>query len=136
MSFNRLDYDTCSYEQTLRESTGPGQYQLLTPAATCDPCYPDDPKYMLQRQGVKVSGERNYIDTSSDLLNITRPGSKCPSNKFLPDESSDGTSCSNKINPNYKECSMPEVEDTRLTNPASNLRGTGWNRWEWLCLDP
>ena len=27
-------------------------------------------------------------------------------------------------------------EDTRLSNPACNLRGTGWNRWEWLCLDP
>ena len=28
------------------------------------------------------------------------------------------------------------VEDTRLSNPACNLRGTGWNRWEWLCLNP
>ena len=23
-------------------------------------------------------------------------------------------------------------EDTRLSNPPCNLRGTGWNRWEWL----
>jgi hypothetical protein len=27
-------------------------------------------------------------------------------------------------------------EDTRLSNPACTLRGTGWNRWEWLPKDP
>ena len=27
-------------------------------------------------------------------------------------------------------------EDTRLSNPPCTLRGTGWNRWEWLCQDP
>ena len=27
-------------------------------------------------------------------------------------------------------------EDTRFTNPASTLRGTGINRWQWLCKDP
>ena len=25
---------------------------------------------------------------------------------------------------------------TRLSNPSCNLRGTGWNRWEWLCDNP
>ena len=28
------------------------------------------------------------------------------------------------------------TEDTRLSNPASNLRGTGINRFNPLCLDP
>jgi hypothetical protein len=31
---------------------------------------------------------------------------------------------------------MPTTENTRLSNPSCNLRGTGWNRWEWLCQDP
>ena len=35
----------------------------------------------------------------------------------------------------YRDCLMTS-EETRTTNPACNLRGTGWNRWEWLCLDP
>ena len=30
MSFNRLNYDTCSYKQVLEESIGPGEYQLAT----------------------------------------------------------------------------------------------------------
>ena len=136
MSFNRLDYDMCSYQHVLRESTGPGQYQLLTPAANCDPCYPTDPKYRLQRRGVRLTGEQVYTDTSSELLNITRAGSKCPGKKHLPNESQTGEMCNNSLNPNYRECDMPTMEDTRLTNPACNLRGTGWNRWEWLCLDP
>ena len=35
----------------------------------------------------------------------------------------------------FKNCFKP-TEDTRLSNPACNLRGTGWNRWEWLCRNP
>ena len=36
----------------------------------------------------------------------------------------------------FKDCTLLQQEDTRLSNPACNLRGTGWNRWEWLCHDP
>src|SRR3989338_5435 len=28
------------------------------------------------------------------------------------------------------------TEDTRLSNPPCTLRGTGWNRFEWLPADP
>ena len=31
---------------------------------------------------------------------------------------------------------MPTAEEIRTSNPPCNLRGTGWNRWEWLCMDP
>jgi hypothetical protein len=136
MSFNRLNYDLCSYEHVLRESTGPGQYYLQTPAVNCGPCHPNNPKYRLQTAGVQVTGEQALIDDSSDLRNIVRPGTNCPSKKYLPNESQKGKVCEGKVNPNYRECDMPTMEDTRISNPACNLRGTGWNRWEWLCLDP
>ena len=36
----------------------------------------------------------------------------------------------------WKDCFVA-AEDTRLTNPSCNLRGTGWNRWEHLlCGNP
>lgn len=35
----------------------------------------------------------------------------------------------------WKSCFVP-AEDTRTTEPACNLRGTGFNRWEWLCKNP
>ena len=36
---------------------------------------------------------------------------------------------------NLKDCFFPK-EYTRLDNPASNIKGMGPNRFEWLCLDP
>ena len=56
----------------------------------------------------------------------------------LPKFTKDGEINNNPLNQknHFKECVMPTREDTRLSNPPSTLRGTGWNRWEWLCLNP
>ena len=35
----------------------------------------------------------------------------------------------------FTDC-FTSSEDTRLSNPPSTLRGTGINRWEWLCKNP
>ena len=70
MSFNRLNYDTCSYKHVLSESVGPGEYQIGTPPISCEPCFPKDPSYRLQRQGASVSGQQRMIDVDSELLNI------------------------------------------------------------------
>lgn len=35
----------------------------------------------------------------------------------------------------YQECGIPS-EETRISNPPSNLRGTGYNRWEHLDRNP
>ena len=37
---------------------------------------------------------------------------------------------------NMKDCDFLSPEDTKMSNPPCTLRGTGWNRWEWLCEDP
>ena len=134
MSFNRLNYDTCAYKHTLAESVGPGEYQINTPSISCEPCFPNDPSYRLQRQGASVSS--SIIDTDSELSGITRLSSNCPSKKYLPSENKNGELCQNNNLRHFKDCNMPPAEETRSTNPACNLRGTGWNRWEWLCLDP
>ena len=166
MSSNRLNYDICQYQQVLAESVGPGHYQLNTPPISCEPCYPSDVQIRLQRSGGGVDTSQPLIDIDSELMNITRPSSKCPSRKFLPvckDYTADGYPCGQGVVPtcqtcvdngkvgmhsadkcpdqyspgptNWKNCGM-NVEDTRLSNPACNLRGTGINRWEWLCLNP
>ena len=136
MSFNRLNYDTCAYKHNLSESVGPGEYQINTPPISCDPCFPKDPAYRLQRQGVSVHSKLPMIDVDSELMGITRLSTKCPSKKFLPKENRNGEICEGEPHVNFKECDMPTAEDTRISNPSCNLRGTGWNRWEWLCLDP
>ena len=136
MSFNRLNYDTCSYKQVLEESIGPGEYQLGTPNVSCEPCFNKDPRYRLQQNGVSVNTRMNMIDTDSELLNITRDGSNCSAKKFNPKFNEAG----NIENPSdmlhLTECKDLTTEDTRLSNPPCTLRGTGWNRWEWLCQNP
>jgi len=139
MSFNRLNYDTCSYQHTLAESVGPGEYMLTEPPNVSQPCFPESPQIRLQRQGVSVAQNMPLIDVDSELMNLTRPATNCPSRKYVPD----GNQCNEnhkleeaKNNLEHGQDCFFSVEDTRLSNPACNLRGTGWNRWEWLCLNP
>ena len=149
MSFNRLPYDTCSYKQTLTESVGPGDYQLNRPVV-CDPCYAVDPHIRLQSQGASVCQSSPLIDIDSEMLGITRNLSNCSANKYAPNSlasdscgaqtGSDATQNNSKVNIDYnpyhfKNCFTP-TEETRTSNPPCNLRGTGWNRWEWLCKNP
>ena len=139
MSFNRLNYDTCSYQHSLAESVGPGEYMLTEPPNVTSPCFAESPQIRLQRQGVSVTREMPLIDVDSELMNLTRSASNCPSKKYIPngeqcDESKKLEEAKNNL-VHGDDCYFT-VEDTRLSNPACNLRGTGWNRWEWLCLNP
>ena len=152
MSFNRLRYDTCSYQHQLAETTGPGVYKLAEPPNTCQPCHPTDPYIRLQRMGVSHSKNTPLIDIDSELIGISRNLTDCPERKHLP--SQDGSAycgaqggrvagcrptdklCVDLENMiHFNDC-FTHTEDTRLSNPACTLRGTGWNRWEWLCRNP
>jgi hypothetical protein len=137
MSFNRLDFDTCAYQQNLAESIGPGEYKLGEPMVGGAPCFAADPNIRLQYAGVSFDKNKSMVDTNSDLLNITRDASNCSMKKHLPQFDKDGNLVQTRgENVKFQDCSLLQQEDTRLSNPACNLRGTGWNRWEWLCQDP
>lgn len=136
MSLNRLNYDTCSYKQVLTESIGPGDYQLTTPGIDCEDCFNTDPQIILQRSGSSVSNKQSMIDIDSELMNITRKNSNCSKDSFIPKFNKNGDIDNSIEIKDFKQCDMPMTENTRLSNPSCNLRGTGWNRWEWLCQDP
>ena len=129
MSFNRLGYDTDAYKQQLNESVGPMDYMLNVPTP-CNTCYPENPAITLQKSGASTVGGSNFInvDVESELKGQTRNASNCPLEKFMPN-------CKQPNLVHYKDCLIPS-EDTRTSNPPCNLRGTGWNRWEWLCINP
>lgn len=135
MSFNRLKYDPNSYKQVLAESVGPLQYQLGTPL-NCEECLSNDPNIRIQRAGASVDREMSMVDVNSELLNITRKLSNDPSKQYIPDEDKEGNLCTKSAKHHPRECSQYKTEYTLLSNPPCNLRGTGWNRWEWLCQDP
>lgn len=142
MSFTRINDDTGAYEQQLAESVGVGLYKLNEPAISCEPCYPWAPTVRLQHQGDSIDVSKNLIDIDSELLNITRKDSKCPSKQYLPKCEGDCDElktqkpfCEDTCHTNFKDCFFHE-ESTRLSNPTCTLRGTGWNRWDWLCKNP
>ena len=137
MSHSRILYDNCTTKADLNESIGPGIYQLETPPISCTPCYPYPPSVRLQARGNSVNSNKKKIDVDSELLGITRKLSRCSQNKFQPcgDRIQFGYECEDEEITNWPDCFVPR-EDTRLSNPPCTLRGTGWNRWEWLCQDP
>lgn len=137
MSFERLNYDACSYEQKLKESIGPGMYQLGSPANDCTACsqdVPSDPYMRWQSWGPGFCSPGSTVDTSSELLGITRKASKCSSEQYLPGQAAPPGQCvaRGRTGP---ECAV-QTEPTRVSNPPCTLKGTGNNRWEWLCWNP
>lgn len=166
MSFNRLNYDNCQYKQTLSQSVGPGHYQISKPPVSCKPCYPYPPSIRLQKSGDSIDKSKKLIDISSEMSGITRPATKCPSNKWISKcnnyKTNTGQPCGQGVTGNcnscdvkgkmkrgercpdnfsngvdsFPDCNIPPSEETRTSNPPCNLRGTGWNRWEWLCKNP
>lgn len=139
MSFSRLNYDTCTYEHNLKQSVGAADYYIGTPRVDCRSCFPADPNVNLGfthpgpiNNGIGGAScmDKPLVDVSSELLGITRKASNCPTQKFVP-----GANNFCKVN-RLEDCGALPKEDTRLSNPPCTLRGTGWNRWEWLCTDP
>jgi hypothetical protein len=137
----------------LAETTGPGIYSIARPNNVCMPCLPNDPRIIVQTQGVSISKNTSLIDIDSELIGIGRNLSDCPDRKYMPDRdasfhcgaqtgkvrngcrNTDKLCIDNSQVVNFGDCFNP-TEDTRLSNPPCTLRGTGWNRFEWLPHNP
>jgi hypothetical protein len=81
-SMNRLIYDTCAYSKSLGESVAPMDYMLdIVAHEHCDKCMVD----LGLVGGTAVSHvDGSMVDLENDLRGANRPGTKCPSFKFLP----------------------------------------------------
>ena len=153
MAFSLSSYDLCSYKYQLAQEIGPGVYQLTRPDNQVVPVLPRDPRFIAQTSGVSISKNTSLIDIDSELIGISRNLTRCPDRKYMPDGNA-SFQCGaqtgkvrNGCQPFDKVCvDNTEVlkfadnglysEDTRLSNPACTLRGTGWNTFSWLPMDP
>lgn len=73
-SSNRLPYDNCAYQKSLRESTSPLQYQLYQGKfENCNKCVHD-----------KFYAPFDLVDTESELKNLNKPLSRCDQFKYNP----------------------------------------------------
>lgn len=72
----RLNYDPCEYNKRLTESTGTYSYAVYDGKfENCNRC-------VYGRYPRPFAGD--FVDRESELFNITRPASKCPSRKYNP----------------------------------------------------
>lgn len=127
MSFSRLPYDDGSYTQTLKQSIGPGQYQVDMPRNDCDGCFP------LDRNVDRFGGGlyKSLVDVDSELIGITRRSSHCPAEKYLPTDNDKKFGAKSEL----KECRWLTPESTLISNPKCTNHERTINRWEWLCVD-
>ena len=138
MSLNTLTNDSCSYQEKLRRSVGPGMYMLNTPASdilSCSQDIPADPSIRFQTYGPNTCVPGHSIDDSSELKGLSYKNSKCSGDYYVPGKYSSKGLCGVPGKTAARACLAPQ-ESTRLSNPPCTLHGTGWNRWEWLCYDP
>ena len=128
MSFSALNYDPCAYDKYVKQSVGTGEYMLSVPKNNCDKeCFYTSPYIRLNKVGVSKCKNMDLIDVDSELMGLNNVASKCPK-PFNP-------GCETV---NFADCNNTFLspEDTKISNPPCTLRGTGWNRWEWLCENP
>ena len=153
MSFSRLPYDQQAYQKEIQESSEPGNYRLHQPVTACNPCHPDTPFIRLNSRGKSLFFDNSQVDIDSELIGITRKLSDDPNKRYQPlcpdsvctsgEPCGQGVTALCKVNGRpvnstglpSNNCFQPS-ETTRLSNPPCTLRGTGWNRWEWLALNP
>ena len=136
MSYNRLNYDKCAYEFDLKQSVGPLYYQL-DPTNFYDSlpynASTREPNFKLKDYPItscNCEGKDSYIDIDSDLKNLNRKTSNCPTKKYNgPDKKS------SNIQSKIQELEFNSI-NSRLTNPIDNYRGLTVNRFVDLGINP
>lgn len=116
MSFNRPIYDNSTYKQNLSSSTYPGKYQINSPRSSG--CYQTNPQIINQHM---AQVKYNITDVESELYGL---GKQRGQETF-----------SKSITMKLPECHF-EVQNTLLDNPKGTLRGTGWDRFDILHMNP
>lgn len=127
MEFGKA-YDEKQNKLMNDQSIGPGLYQLDESLKTKLPVYPWAPgsNINVDKQGVNT----DYVDAHSELLNLSRPNTNNIFLQYSPFESKAFQE------PLHGDDGYFNQENTRITNPAFDLREFGINRWEALPLNP
>lgn len=127
---NRQVYDCCAYAQALQQSVDPLQYQLYFGAQeSCTKCI--DKKAWFKQ-------DKEIVNIESDLLNLTRPLSKCDQYKYNPNCES-GPECISTFAQDVPRIlspslcpivynNIPVMQNPGYTLPDTNICG-GKNEW-------
>jgi len=130
-AMTRVRHDLPKMAENNEISTGPGRYRLGVPNAYGNAVFVPDVTTRMQKWGASHDMTSTKTDVESDLWNIGRPTTRTVCGQYMPEE---GAAVAARLT------SMPEADfpqtHARLVDPPCTLRGSGWNRWEWLCDNP
>lgn len=117
-AYNRLIYDPCAYAKKLQESVSPLEYRLYEGNyENCNKCTHENKFWR--------PFDVDVVDIESELKNITRPNSKCPTMKYNPNCKKSKT-CINTFEKapvilDKQICPVVTNNITRLSNPGYSL---------------
>lgn len=143
---NHKKDDDGQYAQSVRQSTGVMRYLFQAPRRTDTRANTTlEPRGVLQGIQVNTCANMPLVDVDSEMLGITRRSdfasqfdirngfSRCVMREPTTSEHFESQHGGGVA---VGTTSLLDGEDCRFSNPPSTLRGTGINRFEWLCRDP
>ena len=110
------------------QSKGPGLYQMNESLRTSKPAFPWAPGSNTSRESQAPASD--LADTLSDLRNLSRPITKNIFEEYSPFNEQSFNE------PIYGKGDYFDQVNSRLSDPAFDLKEFGINRWEWLPIDP
>lgn len=127
MEYNRA-FDEQQNKLLDDQSKGPGLYQMDESLKTRKPAYPWAPGSSTSRESQAPAPD--LVDTQSELMNIDRPLTKNIFEEYSPftDKAFN--------EPIYGKGDYFDQVNSRLSDPAFDLKEFGINRWQWLPIDP
>ena len=127
MEFNKA-FDEKQNKLLDDQSRGPGIYQMDNSLKTNKPAYPWAPGSSTNRSDQAPAPD--LVDIQSDLRNLDRPLTKNIFEDYSP--FTDKTF----QEPIYGKGDYFDQVNSRLSDPAFDLKEFGINRWQWLPIDP
>ncbi len=127
MEFNKA-FDASQNKLLDEQARASGLYQLDEALRTSKPAYPWAPGSNQSRGDKGVSPD--LVDIQSDLQNLSRPNTQNIFLQYSPYESDTFQK------PIHGQGDYFDQVNSRLSDPAFDLKEYGINRWEWLPIDP
>lgn len=130
-AMTRYKHDVGKMVENNEISTGPGRWALGVPNAYGNAAYVPTVTTINQRWGASHVMSSTKTDVESDLTNRGRPTVRTTCGQYQPEE---GAALAANLTA-MPEADFPQTA-SHLVDPPCTLRGTGINRWQWLCENP
>lgn len=130
-ALTRYRHDVGKMVENNEISTGPGRWALGVPNAYGNAAYVPNVTTINQKWGASHIMTSTKTDVESDLTNRGRPTVRTTCGQYQPKQ---GLLLAQQLTA-MPEADFPQTA-SHLVDPPCTLRGTGINRWQWLCQNP